>query len=437
MKIPANHFRNIAHRLRYDDVDKFILKPAKTFDWENLSQNPVYASIHEKFINMNWMGIVHVNEKQVSESAVKEFYTGIHTDSKGNDLYVHFCGKEVIITTMTLGQALNIEWIKGDAEPPEDFDVNEAWKKLNGNDEIFLTLRSERRLVKDDVKMTLLFIRNNIWFDQIEEDYISDKKRVADMEAYKPSLICGFGHIVTTFGVRLRTKYHEHKDIKESCCTLALPSPQQQDNSNLEIMKMLYGIKDDIREITRSQNKLIKESQTWRKEAVEIMTLLLEKVTDKSFSFQPKKVKTTTAVVELSNSDEGTKSEEDTNGGKEMETMEPGDGIHWQLLCLGGFGPQDRLNWFHGCLFIIPATSTVKPIKRTCSRVIAIFYTVLRFLKHRMMKKCLCLGDVQVWKTNIYPLTWPVESISVLAFKDKMCLLLMRCRVNMEVARNL
>ncbi|OMP10794.1 hypothetical protein COLO4_04264 [Corchorus olitorius] len=160
VKIPANHFRNIAHRLRYDDVDKFILKPAKTFDWENLSQNPVYAGLHEKFINMNWMGIVHVNEKQVSER---------------NDLYVHFCGKEVIITAMTLGQALNIEWIKGDAEPPEDFDVNEGWKKLNGNDEIFPTLRSERRFVKDDVKMTLLFIRNNIWFDQSEEDYILDK----------------------------------------------------------------------------------------------------------------------------------------------------------------------------------------------------------------------------------------------------------------------
>ncbi|OMO60237.1 hypothetical protein COLO4_33890 [Corchorus olitorius] len=166
VEIPVNHFRNIAHRLRYDEVDKFTLKPAKTFDWENLSQNPVYASLHDKFINMNWMGIVHINEKQVSESAVKEFCTGILTDSKGKDLYVHFCEKEVIITAMTLGQALNIEWLKGDSEPPEDFDVNEAWKKLNSHDEIFPKLRSERRLVKDDVKMNLLFIRNNIWFDQ-------------------------------------------------------------------------------------------------------------------------------------------------------------------------------------------------------------------------------------------------------------------------------
>ncbi|OMO72682.1 vacuolar protein sorting-associated protein 54 [Corchorus olitorius] len=86
VEIPVNHFRNIAHRLRYDEVDKFTLKPAKTFDWENLSQNPIYASLHDKFIKMNWMGIVHVNEKQVSESAVKEFYTGILTDSKGKDL---------------------------------------------------------------------------------------------------------------------------------------------------------------------------------------------------------------------------------------------------------------------------------------------------------------------------------------------------------------
>ncbi|OMP05680.1 hypothetical protein COLO4_08650 [Corchorus olitorius] len=175
--IPANHFRNIAHKLRYDDVDKFTLKSAKTFNWENLSQNPAYAGLHEKFINMNWMGIVHVNEKQMSESAVKEFYTVIHTDNKGNDLYVHFCGKEVIITAMTLGQTLNIEWIKGDVEPPEDFDVNEAWKKLNGNDEIFATLKSEKR--KDDVKMIFLFIRNNIWFDQSEEDYISKRSMAA------------------------------------------------------------------------------------------------------------------------------------------------------------------------------------------------------------------------------------------------------------------
>ncbi|OMO77428.1 COP9 signalosome complex subunit 2-like protein [Corchorus olitorius] len=174
--IPANHFRNIAHKLRYDDVDKFTLKPVKTFNWENLSQNPVYAGLHEKFINMNWMGIVHVNEKQMSDSAVKEFYSGIQTDNTGNDLHVHFCGKEVIITALTLGQALNIEWIMGDVKPPEDFDVNEAWKKLNDNDEIFPTLRSERRIVRDDVKLTLLFIRNNIWFDQSEEDYITERE---------------------------------------------------------------------------------------------------------------------------------------------------------------------------------------------------------------------------------------------------------------------
>ncbi|OMP07039.1 hypothetical protein COLO4_07689 [Corchorus olitorius] len=313
--IPANHFRNIAHTLWYDDVDIFTLKPAKTFNWEILSQNPVYAGLHEKFISINWMGIVHVNEKQMSESAVKEFYTGIQTDNAGNDLHVHFCGKEVIITALTLGQALNIEWIKGDVKPPEDFDVNEARMKLNDNDEIFPTLRSERRIVKDDVKLTLLFIRNNIWFDQSEEDYISERevwllscvwsgtrvnlsqiiinemKRVADMEAYKPSLICGFGHIITTLGVRLRTKFHEHKDLQESCYTLTLPSPQQQDNSNLEIMKMLSGIKDDIREITRSQIKLVKESQLWRAEAAEIMTLLLGKVFDKVSPPNPRKQK--------------------------------------------------------------------------------------------------------------------------------------------------
>ncbi|OMO77210.1 hypothetical protein COLO4_25276 [Corchorus olitorius] len=244
--IPANHFRNIAHKIRYDDVDKFTLKPARTFNWE------------------------------MSESAVKEFYTGIQTDNTGNDLNVHFCGNEVIITALTLGQALNIEWIKGDVEPPEDFNVNEAWKKLNYNDEVFPTLKTERRVVKEDVKLTFLFIRNNIWFDQSEEDYISERevwllsciwngirvnlsqiiinemKRVADMEACEPSLICGFGHIITTLGVRLRTKYNEHKDLQESCYTLTSPSPQQPDNSNFEIMKMLLGIKDNIREISRS-----------------------------------------------------------------------------------------------------------------------------------------------------------------------------------------
>ncbi|OMO52162.1 hypothetical protein COLO4_37379 [Corchorus olitorius] len=174
--IPVNSFRNIAHKLRYDDVDKFTLKPSKTFNWEVLSQNPIYASLHEKFANMNWLGIVHVNEKQMSESAVKEFYTGIQVDKPGNDLYVHICGKEVIITALTLGQALNIEWIKGDVEPPKEFNVNEAWKKLNDNDEVFPTLRSERRVIKEDVKLTLLFIRNNIWFDQSEEDYISERE---------------------------------------------------------------------------------------------------------------------------------------------------------------------------------------------------------------------------------------------------------------------
>ncbi|OMP02716.1 hypothetical protein COLO4_10878 [Corchorus olitorius] len=297
--IPANHFRNIAHKLRYDDVNKLTLKPGKTFNWEVLSQNPIYAGLHEKFVNMNWMWIVHVNAKQMSESAVKEFYTGIQIDKPGNDLHVHFCGKEVIITALTLGQALNIEWIKGDVEPPKDFNVNEAWKKLNDNDEVFPTLRSEKRVIKEDVKLTLLFIRNNIWFDQSEEDYISEKevwllsciwngirvnlsqiiineiKRVADIEAYKPNLICGFGHIITTLGVQLRTKFHEHKDLQDSSYTLSLPSPQQPNNSNLEIMKMLLGIKDDIREITRSQNKLVKESQPWREEAANIMTILL------------------------------------------------------------------------------------------------------------------------------------------------------------------
>ncbi|OMO93111.1 light-mediated development protein DET1-like isoform 1 [Corchorus olitorius] len=55
---------------------------------------------------------------------------------------------------------------------------------------------------------------------------INEMKRVVDMEVYKPNLTCGFGHIITTLGVRLRTKYHEHKDLQESCYTLTLPSSQ-------------------------------------------------------------------------------------------------------------------------------------------------------------------------------------------------------------------
>ncbi|OMP01528.1 hypothetical protein COLO4_11801 [Corchorus olitorius] len=65
-----------------EEIDTDLKKAvAKTFNWENLSQNPVYVGLHEKFINMNWMRIVHVNEKQKNESVVKEFYTGIQTDN--------------------------------------------------------------------------------------------------------------------------------------------------------------------------------------------------------------------------------------------------------------------------------------------------------------------------------------------------------------------
>ncbi|OMO86838.1 hypothetical protein COLO4_20899 [Corchorus olitorius] len=184
-EVPYNHFRNNIHRIRYDDIFEFNLTPATTIDWNTLSQNPVYVKLHEKFVTVNWMGIVQFENVQVSKSMVKEFLTGIIIDKKGilledrfaqnrKFMYVHICGKENVITTSILGQALNIEYLEGQSQPLEDFDVNAAWGFINGNDEIFPTLRSERKLLKPEAKLTLQFIRNNIWFDN--QEHITEKE---------------------------------------------------------------------------------------------------------------------------------------------------------------------------------------------------------------------------------------------------------------------
>ncbi|OMO95059.1 hypothetical protein COLO4_16081 [Corchorus olitorius] len=332
-EVPFNHFRNTIHRMRYDDITEFILLLARTFDWEQLSQIPTYAEFHQKVVKMNWMGIIQFSQIHVSESMVREFFSSIITDKKElfkdgywaeitKDLFAHVCGKEVIITAELLGQMMNIEHLEGEVKPPRDFDFDAAWKFLNEDDQSLPILESERRLLKPDVKLAFQFIRNNIWLNQNDQDSNTEKGVwllwciwkeskvnlaqiiINEMKeiVVQSKMVYGFGPITTQFC------------SKESV---------ENTNTNEEILKALKGLRNDIRDITRAQNKLTKESKAWRDEIVTLMIILTEKVTGKTFNNQAAKmVATETAIVNVSSSDDDEEENEEDKKSEEEEVDE-------------------------------------------------------------------------------------------------------------------
>ncbi|OMO52755.1 hypothetical protein COLO4_37002 [Corchorus olitorius] len=134
-KVPISHFRDVTHKLRYDNLTKFEVLPVKTLEWKKLSKNPKYADLYNKLAKMNWLGITQFYQTEASDSMVIEFFTGIITNKRANGgddgMYVHICGQEAVITVETIGQLLKIEYSEGDSKPPKEFDYNAAWKLIN------------------------------------------------------------------------------------------------------------------------------------------------------------------------------------------------------------------------------------------------------------------------------------------------------------------
>ncbi|OMO70917.1 hypothetical protein COLO4_28441 [Corchorus olitorius] len=103
---------------KYDDLKDFKLLSTKTIDWEHLSKNPEYKSLHKKLDKMGWLGTTQFEYYKANKPAVKEFYTSIvvkkaeYSGKKewdDSNLYAYVCGKEMIITASMLGLLLKIE----------------------------------------------------------------------------------------------------------------------------------------------------------------------------------------------------------------------------------------------------------------------------------------------------------------------------------------
>ncbi|OMO75807.1 hypothetical protein CCACVL1_16032 [Corchorus capsularis] len=255
-KVLVNHFRDATHKLRYDNLNKFEVLPAKTLDWKKLSKNPRYADPHSKFARMNCGG--------------------------DDALYVHICGQEAVLTAENIGQLLNIE-------PPKDFDYNTAWRVISGKKEKMPSKESQRKLLKSDVKLAHHFISNSLWFKKGSQEYITKddvwllyctwkgiKVNLAQIiinkmkkMALKNEMICGYGIIIAMF-IRTVTK-------------------------DTETMKAIKEIKADIKEVKSAQNDI-----------TGMMTDLFELVT----TVLTKQVATTKTTENLSESDNDEENEE-------------------------------------------------------------------------------------------------------------------------------
>ncbi|OMO79524.1 hypothetical protein COLO4_24401 [Corchorus olitorius] len=150
-EVPHNHFRNTIHSVKYDDIFEFNLIPAKTIDWNTLSQYPVYVELHEKFVSMNWMGIVQYENVQVSKSMVQEFLTGIILDKKGILLEDRFAQNRKFLSddeeeeaqkTQSSGEEKSSEEQDTEKEESEN-DIEETGEEENSDDEVDEEIEAE------------------------------------------------------------------------------------------------------------------------------------------------------------------------------------------------------------------------------------------------------------------------------------------------------
>ncbi|OMP10010.1 hypothetical protein COLO4_04910 [Corchorus olitorius] len=321
-KVPTEHFRDMTHKMRYDHLVEFKLVHAKTFDWESLSQNLMYAGLHSKLARMNWLGITKFDQTLASDSMAREFFTGIITDKKKipkggreDNVYAFVCGGEVTISANTLGQMLDIEYSEGNSS----FIRHNLW--FNDDDQDCVTLND----------MWILYC---IWKGikvNLAQILINEMKEIA----MKEKMICGYGIIIAMLGKSFLTMSHEHEDFRMACSHLLnttmlkkLKISVDTSAKDAEILKILQGLRNDIREVTRAQNKLTKESKLWRDEITNLMVLLTEKVTGKNFGADiiARVMGSSTAskdIVNLSSSDNSEKkSEEDKEPGEAKEANE-------------------------------------------------------------------------------------------------------------------